>query len=329
MNEIQSGTSCKSEFCKWVIFGVVFISIMQSPIVVAQYGAHPVDVSYEYNRRGEVEFYASNRTLVPYILIITFTDLRNTRAPNPNPYIFTARRGRERIVTLKKFGLTDGDIGFGYRVGYVEGCHDSKPDNDIEYILPLDEGASTEMVSIGYAGEYIDKDAPEDFYVLGFSAEENDTVYASRRGTVTKIVDEYEDSAMQGNGQATRVFMANRNYIQVVHEDCTFGTYNWLKKGGMLVHEGDFVEAGEPIAVVTSRSGNKGHGFVFSLMNKKIEYEGTRINGEWEYLVPLYRTNLGKHTKLEVGKEYVSVHPEDVITKEMSRRERRRWRRNN
>lgn len=295
--------------------------------IIAQYNGYPVEVTYERNKKGEVEFFATNRSPVPYVLTITFTDLENTIPPNPNPYLFTSRRGRERILTLNKYGMSNGNIGFGYKFTYTEGCHDTEPDDEIEYLLPVDEGKTTKVIPISYAGTIINQKTPEGFYALGFTTAKKDSVFASRRGTVIEVVDKFNITEEQEKGEAVPFYIADRNLIRIIHEDCTIGAYKWLEKGSLLVKEGDFVEAGEPLARVASRGGNLGNGLLFSLMYKRFQYQGIRITGEWEYVHPLFRTGNGKMLKLEPHKEYVSSHPEEVITKEMSRRERRRWRR--
>lgn len=324
----------KQKGSKWLhpkfriaLMGILISIIIPGTNVYGQSHGYPVEITYERNKKGEVEFFATNRSTVPYVLSITFTDLENTLPPNPNPYLFTSRRGRERILTLNKYGMSNGNIGFGYKFTYTEGCHDTEPDEEIEYLIPVHDGKTTRVIPISYAGTIINQKAPEGFYALGFSAGKNDSVFASRRGTVIEVVDKFNITEEQEKGEAVPFYIADRNFITVIHEDCTIATYKWLEKGSPMVKEGDFVEAGDPLARVSSRGGNQGEGVLFSLMYKKFQYQGIRITGEWEYAYPLFRTETGEMIKLESDKEYLSVHPEEVITQEMSRREKRRWRR--
>ncbi|WP_428235609.1 M23 family metallopeptidase [Gracilimonas sp.] len=288
----------------------------------AQYADLPITIEVEYNDDGEPTFYAKNKSLTPYTVSLDFSSVSNAMPPNPNPYKKTARFGKTRLLEIKKSGLSDSYVRFSYTYSYNIGCLDTEPD-DLEYLLPVAEGKATEIFGLSHIGELFDKETPDDFYALGFRAEAGDTVYASRGGVITDIEVDHDDS------ETENYFTSNYNYVQIVHEDCTFGSYSHLKKGGILVQKGDEVVAGDPIGIVASKDDETEIGFRFTLAYKNDDYRGGSDDKYWNYAVPLFRTSVEKNAKLKPDHIYRAVHPVDIITQEMGWFERRRWKKRN
>lgn len=301
-----------------------FLIILFSTSGFAQRATMDVTISVERNKDGEPTFYADNKGYTPYVVSVEFYNIRNSLPPSPNPVLKTVKPGRARIVRLEKTGLSDGGIGYGYRYSINRGCLDTEPSNDIEYLLPVAEGRQTEVRNLYYIGELVDKESPEDFYSLTFSAENGDNVYATRKGTVVKVVDIHDDSNLD------KYFTSDYNYVQVVHDDCTFASYRHLKKGTITVTEGDEVYAGEPIAKVVPREGTDKPQFRLMINYRNPDYEKGNDEVEyWSYVTPLFRTGSEKFVELQNDKPYLAIHPNDVITQEMGWFERRRWKRRN
>lgn len=302
------------------ILFLMFFSITAFP----QSATIDVTISVERNKDGEPTFYADNKSFIPYVVSVEFYNIRNSLPPSPNPVLKTVKTGRARIVRLEKTGISDGSIGYGYRYSISSGCLDTEPSNGFEYLLPVAEGKQTNIANLFYIGEVINKESPEDFYSLTFSAENGDNVYATRKGTVTKVVDIYEDSNLD------KYFTSEYNYVQVVHDDCTFANYRHLKKGTITVSEGHQISPGDAIAKVVPRNGPEKPQFRLMISYRNPDYE--RGNAEieyWSYVKPLFRTGNEKMAELKNNQQYVSVHPNEVITQEMGWFERRRWKRKN
>ena len=296
--------------------------ILGTTAVLSRQSTHPVTIEVKYNDDGEPTFYAKNTTVIPYTVTIDFTSVRNSMPPNPNPYTKTARPGRRKLLELKKSGLSDSGVRFNYSYSYNIGCMDTDPD-DLEYLLPIAEGKTTEVFGLSYIGEMFDKEPPEDFYALGFNAEPGDTVFASRSGFVARVVNEYQDK------ETENFFTSNYNYVQLVHEDCTFASYSHLKKDGIFVNKGDKITAGEPIGIVASTEESERVGFRMSLIYRNDDYRKGTDDPYWNYAVPKFRTSVEKKAKLKKDHVYRAVHPVDVITQEMGWFERRRWKKRN
>lgn len=224
------------------------------------------------------------------------------------------------MVQLRRSGLADGGIGYRYRYSYKTGCVKTQPD-ELEYLLPVAEGRTTDIGSLFYIGEIINEEKPAGFYSLSFSAENGDKVYAARGGTVVEVVDEHEDSELE------KYFTSNYNYVRVVHDDCTFANYRHLKKGSITVRPGDKIYAGDPFAQVVPRKGSEDPRFRLMITYLNSEHGKNEKAGYWKYVVPEFRTGNKTFAELKAGQSYGSVHPEKVITQEMRRAERRHWKR--
>lgn len=306
------------------LFLTVLILITFSLNTVAQRATMDVTISVERNKDGEPTFHADNKSYTPYVVSVEFFDIRNSLPPSTNPVVRTVKPGRARIVRLEKTGISAGGIGYRYRYNISEGCLDTEPSEDLEYLLPVAEGKQTSVQNLYYLGELIDQKGPEDFYSLTFTAENGDEVYAARKGTVIRVVDQHDDNNLD------KYFTSEYNYVRVVHDDCTFASYRHLKKGSITVTEGDDVFAGEPIAEVVPREGGEKPQFRLMINYRNPEYErGNEEEEYWSYVTPMFRTGNQEMVELKNNQPYLSIHPNDVITQEMGFFERRRWKRRN
>lgn len=301
-----------------------FIIIFYSVSAFAQNATMDVTISVERNKDGEPTFYADNKSFTPYVVSVDFFDIRNSLPPSPNPVLKTAKPGRARIVRLEKTGVSDGSISYRYSYRISRGCLDTEPSDDFEYLLPVAEGKQTKIANLYYLGELINQESPEDFYSLTFSAEDGDNVYATRKGTVIKVMDTHEDFNLD------KYFTREYNYVQVVHDDCTFASYRHLKKGSITVTEGDQIYAGEPIAKVVPRNSSEYPQFRLMINYRNPDFKrGNDETEYWSYVTPLFRTENEEFVELKNNQPYISVHPNEVITQEMGWFERRRWKRKN
>jgi|AntRauTorcE11897_2_1112592.scaffolds.fasta_scaffold00048_36 murein DD-endopeptidase MepM/ murein hydrolase activator NlpD len=283
----------------------------------------PVTISVETNSDGEPTFYANNTSSIPYTVSISFSNIQNSIPPSPNPYLKTVKTGRSKILTLEKSGISDRGVRYRYRYSYSLGCYNTEPDTELEYLLPIANKKTTTVFDLYYIVELVNEEEPDGFYSLGFTAKSGDLVFASRGGTVTDVVDEFDNSEVE------KYFSSNYNYVRVVHDDCTFGSYRHLKKGSIAVQPGDEIYAGSPIGKVVPRDTPEGARFRFMLNYKNDDYVQGGEEDYWNYLVPKFRTKTAKKTQLQPNSEYTSTHPVDLITQEMGWFERRRWKRKN
>jgi len=120
--------------------------------------------------------------------------------------------------------------------------HDSRT----VYHLPFEKGR-TYRVSQSYNGRLSHHGL--DRYAVDFAMPEGTTVCAVRDGVV---VDLKESS---NTGGPDKKHKDQSNYVSILHADGAFGEYHHLKIDGVLVEIGEWVAAGQPIAL----SGNTGY----------------------------------------------------------------------
>jgi len=134
-------------------------------------------------------------------------------------------------------GARDG--GLGLRLEVVPGSVNARP-TDYEYLFPLH--AIAPRVEQAWGGRYSHADA-ENRHAVDFAAAPGTTVLAARDGVVMQV--EMHDAGA-GHGRA--------NLVRILHGDGSMAVYAHLQPGGALVHPGQRVRRGQPIAV----SGNSG-----------------------------------------------------------------------
>ena len=164
-----------------------------------------------------------------------------------------------------------------------------KLDKSFPYALPVKHGKETAWRT----------DTLENQLTLNFFVPERDTVYATRGGVVCKAGDE---------GQ-----------VLVYHADCTFAAYLMLES--KFVSPGSEIHAGEPIGVASS----EGVSISFYYLDKAQFRRSEKVaDYPYAHFVPVFRTGEGD-VKPEEGKTYCAVTDDELVTQEMSRREKRQY----
>ncbi len=118
---------------------------------------------------------------------------------------------------------------------------------DVAYQLPFD--AARIQVSQAPQGPYSHSD-PENRDAIDFALPEGTPVLAARAGTVMQV-----QAGYQGNGQDRDHDLGRANLVRVLHEDGSMAVYAHLQHNGVLVRQGDQVQAGQHIGL----SGNTGY----------------------------------------------------------------------
>ena len=277
----------------------------------------------EVNSTGYV-FMCKNNSPVDYTVEIQFSSLINLTADGTLPFKGTVHPGTSRLFGLKPSNQGAAtDVSFTYF--FYKGCIKANPQTDFTYILPIQANKTTEPFELTNIGEYYGKETPpKDWYVLGFKMTEGDTIYASRKG----VVGEIEKSQKDPKGDNVS-FTQNVNYIEIQQEDCTFARYELFKENGIFVKVGDKVQAGQPLGIVSGKNYIGGSHVRLSVFYAHIEpiLKDGKDTGKKYYsaYVPIQFWVDSKLQKLEKGKTYTSEHPEIIVTKEMTKKEKKKW----
>jgi hypothetical protein len=278
------------------------------------------------NNRGEYEFYCDNKSFSDYTVEINFYEFINLQGNIAFPATIEVPPGLNRRL----FVLQKSTLGMASRFQYhhksYKGCPSPKVDTGFTYLLPVAPGKTAQVSELhSLATEYGDEAPPKDWYCLSWHVQPGDTVYAARRGRVTNT---REHAGLQDSGYT---YSSDDNYIEIEHNDCTFGKYSVFRDEAIFVHPGDWVEAGQPIGIAGGDNYASGAQVRFSvfyhLEQDVLDKDGnsTGKTRHWAY-VPLYfwtRDN-GK-MRLVNRSTYMADHPDDLVTREMSKKEAKKW----
>ncbi|GAA4816668.1 M23 family metallopeptidase [Litoribaculum gwangyangense] len=116
-----------------------------------------------------------------------------------------------------------------------------KLDKDFLFKLPFPKNKKYKVIQ-SFGGKF-SHNLPHSKFAIDFNLEIGDTITAARNGKVFYVK---EDSKKHGK---TRDFIKYANKINILHDDGTIADYAHIDFNGALVEVGDYVEAGQPIAL--------------------------------------------------------------------------------
>lgn len=286
---------------------------------IQSFAQRQIKVSYNYDNVTEKYiFEAQNTSNNHYTLVIYFNTINNLRASTGLPVIKTIGPGINRLFTLERSG--PGSTNFDWGWVYWLGTHKAKVD-DVDYVLPVTPGKKVEVVSLSSLKQTLYQEEDSTHYALGFNMVDGDTIRAVRRGVVESIQQDIQTDTL------TYSFTRNRNSMRIRHEDGTVARYTNFKNNSALIEEGDEVLPGTPLALAT-QTNIVGDAYVLlTITYIEIEPERNVEYKEWattKYVIPKFKTD-GYQGELEPRKSYLAILNEDLITQEMSKREKKKY----
>ncbi len=277
----------------------------------------PVTVDYNQSESG-VEISASNQSDSPQILTVNLTILENLSSNNGSSITKTVYpNSTTSICKLSPIDKTK-DINFNYSSSYIAGTTEVKYDPNAIYLLPVKPGSSTRVGTVTSVEAYIKKEVTDKILGYSFETEQNDTIYATRKGVVWDIDDSKEDYGGE-------FFKSAQNRLFIYHKDGTVAQYTRIKQHSALVKNGDKVEAGQPIALAYNKQETKATLLVIYSYYDKIKSREAAGTFQFTQYFPKFLVNDNKLTELTPTESYTSMHPTAVITLEMTKREKKKY----
>lgn len=283
-----------------------------------------VEVKYAADSKGNYKFSCENHGYCNYIVEVNFTYLQNLRADFKLPFTGSVQPGFSSSFTLTKEN-SDQPSNFRFSYRYIKGCIKPKVNMDYTYLLPVAPGKAVQSYEMEYfLKRYMNDAAPQDWYALSIKMKAGDTVYASRRGTVTEVKD---DANLKESGYT---MASTDNYIEVYHGDCSFARYQVFRDKSIFVKAGQSIEAGDPIGIVGGEKYTTGPHLrfcVYYTIDKDAfaDYDQADRRSRLAYVpVQFWTKDTGK-LKLANDSKYISEHPTALIAQEMSKKELKRW----
>ncbi|MDO5665411.1 MAG: hypothetical protein Q4G63_09165 [Bacteroidia bacterium] len=297
---------------KLIFFTLLFFSF--TSYIFAQ--NNPIDIIVEHNDNKTLDFSFRKYEPGSYTLYIHFDKLENSQY-YPREISLTSNAGS--LFTLRPQN-SDVGINYSYRYRYISGiCNPRELDSAFVYLLPYAPNSEVRILEASYVGKtYLNHKEPKGWKSYYFEGKELDSVFAVRKGIVTKVIDENDFNQDVS-------FTTERNSIRIEHPDGSTATYTGFAKGKIVVKKGDEVL---PHTFLGSLKNDHEMGNdMLSLSMSFLSNTGFKEGGKAEYTMfaPVFYTLEGA-TKLVHGKQYIVAATDEIITKEMTRKEKRRYR---
>ncbi|HLF33629.1 MAG TPA: hypothetical protein VI583_05305, partial [Cyclobacteriaceae bacterium] len=254
----------------------------------------PVSIAV-HRINNQFNFFANNPSYYPYRLTMNFSGIINLM-PIITSETFILKTGQNRLLT---FNVADPSIpNFHYDLSVKEIIGDTTiiADFNYPYLFPIRNPIKAGKEN---PGAY--------FYGDVFDLNDNDTIYAMRKGIVT---------ALPGRGlQYDRVY-ADRT-LEVYHADGTIMTYKNIDPQNLFMNAGEYVYPGQPMGIINS--GN----------DLEVELFQINSNGRLKRMEIYYYSGESKNYLLDEIRNYsITNLPDSIVMKEMTEREIRMYNRN-
>jgi hypothetical protein len=286
----------------FLIIGFVFLNISYS------YGQYQTVEQYIYfkskmdspiaidviNQDDKYIFYADNRSFYSYQIQIHFDQLFNL-IPELVNRDFEVLPGRSCLFTLsvknKEMKST-----FAYSFSSKIGIPRGNADFEFPYLFPIGDGKPVELFY--YLSDSI-------IYIRDcFKLNEGDTVFNMRKGDVVAVPNMFHNADRISDSQS----------LEIMHKDGTIMVYENINPDNVLVNAGATVYPGQPLGIV-----NDGlHLMVFLC---SIHNDGRVEKMKIKYFITPSRIELFSKAFNDLN----ASHPVNIVTKEMSKREIRRY----
>ncbi|WP_295958191.1 M23 family metallopeptidase [uncultured Alistipes sp.] len=252
-------------------------------------------------------------------VFLTFTELHNCTS-RPGTTRHEVRHDMSRLTSLRAADESYG-VGYRYTWRYFYGPINPDADTAFVYRMPCSECKPVRVVRTVYVLDKYRK-APDEQQQLGyhFALEKGDTVYAMRRGTVTRV-DVREKSG------ADVSFTTKSTDMTVEHPDGSFAWYICLDCDGLFVREGDEVLPSEPLGLAGSYDGEhykvsvQTYWYVSNPDSEKRREQPAVMRR----FFPRFATTDGVLVP-EHGGIYTPVATREMVTREMTKKELKKFR---
>ncbi|HPF51133.1 MAG TPA: M23 family metallopeptidase [Draconibacterium sp.] len=282
-----------------------------------------ITVDSKRNTDRSVSFSFQKKKFGTYFLSVWFTRLNNANSSGYNGEIVGAAG---QLFTLKP-STDNQDISYSYKYWYIRGKLKPNFDPDFLYFLPTGLNKEASVYNMTNLSErYFGSARPKSWAAYQFIVSEGDTAFAARKGEVVEIV---SDNDYHTDVEVS--YQSTINTILIEHADGTFARYEGINKSGILVKEGQYVYPGTPLGTVAKYDKREQGQLRFSLfyldfvdpgkepsktMKDKVNY--------YAFINPVFLTTDGIQ-KLENGKSYEADIDNELLTKELTKREKKKF----
>ena len=326
---------------------VLIIAFLLLSSIASTYAHRKIEIDTVKNTTGGYSFYCTNEDTCSYVIRMFVTQFDNLSTAVELPFTARILPGKQRLFDVRIINK-DLPINLKYYFVSLDGSYKQPLSVNYPYLLPFKAGKEAKAVvekhtisQFMFYEAYSDmnpyyrievgagqinksfKYTPQIVSHTKFILHYGDTIYAARKGLVSVLI----KSTVKDNNIDT--LQANINELELYQGDCSFATYKGLHN--VLVKKDEWVNAGDPIALAGESSTKENAVLLFDVCYYDFDTHkdyGTGyipVSFYLSYHTPLFYTEEGEKTKLENNKTYTSIHSEAIITKEMSKREFKKW----
>jgi len=303
----------------------IFFSFISIISLIAQ--QPEVEVTREKSRgqKGQYTFSAKNNTPQSKTVKVNFKILVNYQVVGGrNPFFKTISPGNNRLFNLKKAN-ENGTSDFSYNTSSISGRLKYDLDENIHYAMPISQGHESDVSFMNFLrNKYGDEEVPEHWNAMTFSGSKGDTIRCSRKGVVIDL----ESSHVAERTEDQITFKRNTNYIKIEHEDGTIAEYDLFETNSTMVKIGDRVQVGDPLGTIGD------YGFAKPNVQFVVYYydldNWVKNSGKSKIrYMPLNFWTKEHKGQLESKSSYTQDFHYDLISQEMNKKEKKKWKKAN
>ncbi|WP_296699338.1 M23 family metallopeptidase [Algoriphagus sp.] len=275
-----------------------------------------INIESERDQDGNIILYSVNTENFPYTVMFQFSELQNLTTSSGDVVTAVAMPGKSRATTLKP-RQANTPTNYRYSISYVKGNLYGKSKNEPVYFVPVKEGTEITAQNMTHIENRLQPSEQNKEYVgVAFRFDSPTEIVAPRKGIIASI--SMGEAAEKDNLD----FKRDENFIEIYHEDGTLTKLMVLKSGSQKVKVGDMVIPGQVLAESAGENYNSGQHV--RMVNMKPAKDGNE-KLKYEQFPVKFSTSKGVLQVEELVKFSV-VHPEELITVEMSKREMKNYR---
>ncbi|MCH7411438.1 M23 family metallopeptidase [Belliella sp. DSM 111904] len=272
-----------------------------SLIVTHTYAEQEVKVYTVYDKNGDATIVSENSDIVTYSIGLEFLEVENLDTSSTKPSHFEVAPGKTNLMVVKASNPNH-PTKIEYVAKILKGRVHSDSGFDVPYLIPIDAG---EYVSVEKVNKLSDFEVDhENIKGIGitFYFSKPLPIRAPRKGVISTIVDGEDES---------------NNFLEIYHVDGTITHLEIFKSGSALVKVGDTVYPGMKIASSVNEEFEGGP--QVRMLRKVIVASDVELEQKAESFAVVHSEK--STIRPENGFKMLSVHPENWVNLELSKKE--------
>jgi len=293
-------------------------------LVSYQYSYSQKDIHLNVVRNSDrsVDFYYSKEVPGSFYLYIDFKNIQNTISPIGS---YNIKYPEGKLFTLKPNDPRK-NITYSYHFSYVRGIPNPRVDSLFTYLLPFKKNARVGVRFSYFVGsKYLGQEEPKNWKSFSFKREKADTVCSIRKGLVVSVTDKFPIDTSE-----VYSYKSNINVIIVEHSDGTLARYQGLDGNNIFVKPGDTVWPNQPLGTLIQYDKSGSYQLLLSIvfltgdnLELRSEVKLKDKRSYYQHVDPYFLTSQGNRRLMD-HKKYITIISDEVMTKELSRKERKK-----